>query len=91
MRRLTILLLAIVAFAASVNVASGKDGCGSGQYYDGNRCASLGYRYDLPGAWGYDRGYNARGYNAYARQNIRNGCPPRFINQNGVCKPSRVY
>ena len=89
MRRSTIALLAIAAFAASASVASAKDGCGSGQYYDGSRCAPLGYRYDLAGAWGYDRGYNARGYDAYARQNIRNGCRPRFINQNGLCKLSR--
>ena len=41
MRRLTTALLAIAAFAASANVASAKDGCGSGQYYDGNRCHHL--------------------------------------------------
>ena len=50
MRRLTVTLLAIAAFAASANIAAAKDGCGSGKYFDGNRCAPLEYRYNLPDA-----------------------------------------
>jgi len=83
MRSMTITLLALAAFAATADIASARDGCGNGRFWNGNRCASIGARYDAPRS-----GYNY-GYNAYSRN--RSACPPHYSVQDGVCKPYRGY
>lgn len=77
MRYAVIAALGIAALAASVSEASARDGCGPGRYFDGYRCAPMGYggyggpgyyerHYYGPRAYGY--GYDpAPGYPGYGR------------------------
>ena len=44
MRRIAILVLGAAAFAAgTVDIAAARDGCGRGMYFNGYRCAPMGY------------------------------------------------
>ena len=81
MRVITIMLLTIVAaLVATSELATARDGCGNGRYWNGYRCAGIGQRYDAPRP-----NYQSYGYAG------RNRCGPGFSIQDGRCKPYRGY
>ncbi len=98
MRRMALLIVALLALGASTQFATARDGCGPGFYWDGYRCAPMGRYYRTPGYGYYPRGYGGgyyppgypspACYNYYGR---RICCPGGYTVQDGVCKPYRGY
>ena len=83
MGRIAIMALTIVAaLAATSELATARDGCGNGRYWNGYRCAGVGVRYYAPRPH-YQPNY---GY-GYGRSR----CAPGWSVQDGVCKPYRGY
>ena len=94
MRQLAILVLSVSALAATGDLASARDGCGAGRYYNGYRCVPMVEYGPRP----YE--YVQRPY--YGNQNLGNGmyrdrngalqCVQRgFTVQDGQCKPYRGF
>lgn len=85
MRFAAITLVGLMALAASAELASARDGCGRGRYWNGYTCAPDPYYAPPVVGPGYGGGY----YRPYVRQ--RSVCPPNWTVQGGVCKPYRGY
>lgn len=86
MKTLMLTALGAAALVASSSLAQAADGCGRGFYWNGYRCAPMGYygpRYAPPPPV-YRERYRGS-YRTY------NGCPRGFTVQDGVCKPYRGY
>lgn len=79
MRRFLILLSSAAALAgASVEVASARDGCGRGLYWDGYGCAPQRRAYVPPPAYGYGAygsGYRQEGQEGRRRHGGDPRCP----------------
>ncbi|MCK9907499.1 hypothetical protein MXD81_00040 [Microbacteriaceae bacterium K1510] len=84
MRNLALIVLAAASLMGTANVASAQYWSG-GYYYDGPpRHHHHRYYRD----YDYDRGYRGdRYYREQPRYRTRNGCPPGYTVQDGVCKP----
>ena len=105
MRRIAIMLLSVSALAATTELATARDGCGEGHYWNGYRCTWMsnssfyvrrpdyGYRF-------YDR--PIQGESSYGQPEVwfrvqydRSGrpyCAQRgYTVQDGVCKRYRGY
>lgn len=87
MKRLATAFVALLALAAMTELAAARDGCGRGFFWNGYRCAPMGYAAPAPG-YGYYGGPRVNCYNYYGR---RICCPQGFTLQDGVCKPYRGY
>jgi hypothetical protein len=98
MRQIAIMVVAVAASVSVADVASARDGCGYGRYYNGYRCVPMnvpgpqyGYSYDS----GYrvpNRGIQDLGNGIIRGQDGRLHCANRsFTIQDGVCKPYRGY
>lgn len=85
MKRLATAFVALLALAAMTELSAARDGCGRGFFWNGYRCAPMGYAAPGPG-YGYYGGSRANCYNYYGR---RICCPQGFTVQDGVCKPYR--
>jgi len=87
MGRIAIMALTIVAaLAATSELATARDGCGNGRYWNGYRCVGVGVRYYAPHPYYGQPNY---GYNyGYARRNV---CGQGWSLQDGQCKPYRGY
>lgn len=93
MRGITIALLSIAALAFTADLAQARDGCGSGRYFNGYRCAWMGGRTMVPRV--YERTYGTVGSGSgYYRPNPRfggSGCQRGYTVQDGLCKPYRGF
>lgn len=85
MRNLALIVLAAATLMGTANVASAQYWSG-GYYYDGPPRHHHHHRYYRD--YDYDRGYRGdRYYREQPRYRTRNGCPPGYTVQDGVCKP----
>ena len=89
MRRITTLLLAVAALAAASDLAIARDGCGAGRFWNGYRCAPIGWRSEAPRQYPNYGYYNAPA--PYGRVPMNGPCPYGQSLQGGVCKPYRGY
>jgi hypothetical protein len=89
MRRIITLLLSVAAIAATSELASARDGCGAGRFWNGYRCAPIGWRYQPQRPYPYNYGYAAP--SPYGRTPMNGPCPYGLSLQDGVCKPYRGY
>ncbi len=81
MKKLSLVLLALVSLAGTTGVASAQYSYGGGYYYDHPRY----YRHRY---YDYD---DYRWRHRYWRYRHYNPCPRGFTVQDGVCKPYRGY
>ena len=94
MRRIAIMLLSVAAtLVATSELATARDGCGNGWYWNGYRCAPMGRTYYAPQYFGYYRPPGtATQVNPWGATCYRGRCcPAGYSIQDGVCKPYRGY
>ena len=92
MRAIAVMLVTGAALVSTADLATARDGCGAGRYFNGYRCVSMGYNYNYAPAPAYrvPRQYIGNGMVRDAYGNV--GCArPGFTVQSGVCKPYRGY
>jgi hypothetical protein len=93
MRRIVIMLsttlLSLAALTATPELAAARDGCGAGRYWNGYRCAPIGYY--GPRVYRDYRDYNRSYAQPYGRPLMNGPCPYGQSLQDGVCKQYRGY